>query len=91
MDTLDQDLGLDDEAGSEDTKKKVTSVGLKQNILNANKKDGGDDDDDEVNTGEAAAEEDVKEDAQEGSSPSDANASQATKLAGAISQDEDAT
>ena len=64
-------------------------MGLKQNILNANKKEGGDDD--EVNTGEpAAAEEDVKEDGQEGKSPGDANESD-TKLVGAISQDEDMT
>mmetsp|Transcript_9815 Transcript_9815/g.12154 ORF Transcript_9815/g.12154 Transcript_9815/m.12154 type:complete len:125 (-) Transcript_9815:1992-2366(-) len=57
VDTLDQDLGLDGDDGDE-SKKKVTSVGLKQNIRNANKKESGDDD--EVNTGEPAASEDVK-------------------------------
>jgi hypothetical protein len=88
VDTLDQDLGLDGDDGDE-SKKKVTSVGLKQNIRNANKKESGDDD--EVNTEEPAASEDVKEEGQEGSSRGDANASQATKLAGAIPQDEDMT
>ena len=70
----------------------MTSVGLKQNILNANKKDAGDDDDDEVVQSEepGAAEEDVKEDGQEGKKAGDANESD-TKLAGAVSQDEDMT
>ena len=89
MDTLDQDLELDgdDDKSSEEKKTEtaskptLTTVGLKENIKNANAKteDANEDDDDEVNTGDPS--EDVN-DAEEGDKPTDANDSTATKLAG---------
>lgn len=79
MDTLDQDLNLDEDDSGASEEKKVTSVGLKQNIRDANKKTTGDDDGDEVNI----------DDADEGNK-GQSNDSQATKLAGAIAQDETA-
>ena len=66
MDTLDQDLGLDGdtEVVTEDSKekneRKVTSVGLKQTILNANKKDATSNDDDEVKIEEDSSKEETK-------------------------------
>lgn len=71
------DVDGEDQGSSEE--KKVTSVGLKQNILNANKKDTGDDEDDEVNI----------DDADEGNK-GESNESEPTKLAGAITNDETA-
>ena len=63
VDTLDQDLEIDgDDQGTaisdEQKEKTATSVGLKQNILDANKKDV-DDDDDEVNLEEVKDEEET--------------------------------
>lgn len=66
MDTLDQDLGLDGdtEVVTEDSKekneRKVTSVGLKQTILNANKKDATSNDDDEVKIEDDSSKEETK-------------------------------
>jgi len=66
VDTLDQDLGLDGdtEVVTEDSKekneRKVTSVGLKQTILNANKKDATSNDDDEVKIEDDSSKEETK-------------------------------
>ncbi len=101
VDTLDQDLELDgDEDKSSEEKKTegaaasdkptLTTVGLKENIKNANAKteDTNEDDDDEVNTEDPS--EDVN-DAEEGDKPTDANDSTATKLAGSKLEEEAAS
>ncbi len=100
VDTLDQDLELDgDEDKSSEEKKSettaaaadkptLTSVGLKENIKNANAKTDEakeEEDDDEVNTEDPS--EDVN-DAEEGEKPVDANDSTETKLAGAKLEEE---